>query len=332
MDTDRKILRIGAAMILCAVLVRWIGNGQVGRWIRSTGPEELARAVLFLQTGRVVRPAEQREEPASQTEPAVEAAAYEETEKPAKLSAEDVDTVEISNLAGYDVDIQAMLAQDLQWELKAEEPTVLILHTHGTESYRNTENYPESSEYRTEDPAYNMISVGERLAELLQAGGIRVIHDRTPYDLPTYSGSYAQAREALQKILEENPSICLVLDLHRDAMTDEAGRQMAYTQQTPGGTAAKLMLVSGSDAGGLDYPNWQDNLTLAVKLQAILERQTSGLCRPLSFRTGRYNQDLFPNMILVEVGAAGNTRQEALLATELLAAGILEMAAGAVYE
>ena len=224
------------------------------------------------------------------------------------------------------------MQKELDWQLRDEVPTVLILHTHGTESYRNTEGYKESTQYRTEDENYNMISVGARLAACLEEGGIRVIHDKKPYDLPSYSGSYTQAREAIETVLTENPSVCLVLDIHRDAMTDAAGNQVSYTCETDRGTAAKLMLVSGSDAGGLDYPNWEENLTLAVKLQAVLQREVPGICRPLSFRTGRYNQDLFPNMLLVEVGTAGNTRQEALLAVEILADAILSVADGTEYK
>lgn len=331
MDIDRKVLRLGATVILCAVLLRLVGNTLPGDWIRNIGQDDLIRAVLFLQTGRIVRPSEVEAEP-TKPEESVTAIATEAMLYPFVFTAADTAAVEVTNLAGYDVDVAAMLQQGIDWDLQTHEPTVLILHTHGTESYRNTENYRESSEYRTEDAAYNVISVGDRLAECLEEGGIRVIHDRTPYDLPSYNGSYAQAREALAQQLADNPSICLVLDIHRDAMTDDAGRQMAYTQQTPRGTAAKMMLVSGSDAGGLNYPRWQENLSLAVKLQAVLERENPGICRPVSFRTGRYNQDLFPNMLLVEMGAAGNTRQEALLAAEYLAAAILQMAQGTAYE
>ena len=92
------------------------------------------------------------------------------------------------------------------------------------------------------------------------------------------------------------------------------------------------MLVVGSDLGGLDFPQWRENLTFATQLQAALERTCPGLCRSLALRTGRYNQDLFPNMVLVEVGAAGNTRQEALLAAELLAEAILSAAEGIEYQ
>lgn len=333
MDIDRKILRLGTAVIICAVLLRLVGNTLPGQLVRAIGQEDVIRAILFLQTGRVVRQPDVERISTEPVETVTAETVFRETVSPLlTFTAADANLVAVSNLAGYEVDVQAMLQQDVEWKLRSEEPTVLILHTHGTESYRNTEGYAESSEYRTEDENYNMISVGARLAACLEAGGIRVIHDRTPYDLPSYNGSYAQARTAVERHLTENPSICLVLDIHRDAMTDSEGRQVAHTQQIPEGTAAKLMLVSGSDAGGLSYPSWQQNLSLAVKLQAVLERENPGICRPVSFRTGRYNQDLFPNMLLVEVGAAGNTRQEALLAAEQLATAVLQMAEGTIYE
>ena len=90
------------------------------------------------------------------------------------------------------------------------------------------------------------------------------------------------------------------------------------------------MLVVGSDAGGLSHPHWQENMALAVKLHAQLEKNCPGICRPISFRSQCFNQDLSPGALLVEVGAAGNTRAEALLATEQLAQGILALAHGTV--
>ena len=325
MDTDRKLLRLGAAVILCAVVLHFVGNGQLPQ------QEKIVQTLLFMQTGRRIRPTEPTESEEIPTQPATEPEETlppETVPQPAVLTATDVAAVAIHNLAGYAVDVEKLMGQNLDWQLRGENPTVLILHTHGTESYRNTEGYKESTKYRTEDGDYNMISVGARLAEYLERGGVRVIHDTTPYDLPSYSGSYTKARTAVETVLGEYPSICLILDLHRDAMTDANGKQKAYTQDT----AAKLMLVSGSDAGGLTYPGWEQNLSLAVKMQALLEREKPGICRPLSFRTGRYNQDLFPNMLLVEVGAAGNTRQEALASMEFLAKSILQIAEGTTYE
>ena len=150
------------------------------------------------------------------------------------------------------------------------------------------------------------------------------------HDAESYSGSYEQSRQAAQAYLEQYPTIRLVLDLHRDSVTDSTGQQIRYRLQTDQGTAAQMMLVMGSDAGGLHYPNWQENLSLAVKLQAQLEKNCPGICRPLSFRTSRFNQDLSPGALLVEMGAAGNTRQEALLSTEILAEAIIDLAHGTV--
>ena len=94
---------------------------------------------------------------------------------------------------------------------------------------------------------------------------------------------------------------------------------------------AKLMLVMGSDKGNLSYPNWETNLALAVKLQAQLETDFPGLCRPVKLAASRYNQDLSTGALLVEVGAAGNTHTEAMGAAELLAQSILALANGANY-
>ena len=325
----RKVLHLGTAAILCAVTLWLFG------WLSETGQQDkLVAAILFTQTGRWML--EEETQPVA-TEPEPVTPQQETPPKPEKtappflLTESTAQMVRISNQAGYPVDLDALLQQPLSWDLMQEAPAVLILHTHGSESYVNTEGYVESSDYRTLDEAYNMISVGEHLAACLEAVGIRVIHDRTAYDYPSYSGSYNQARAALQRHLEENPSICLVLDVHRDAMADSSGQQLGYTCQTEAGTAAQLMLVAGTDAGGLEFPNWQENLALAVKLQAVLKTECADICRPISLRTGRYNQDVFPNMLLVEVGAAGNTRQEALLAVEVLARGLLVLAKGTEY-
>ena len=88
------------------------------------------------------------------------------------------------------------------------------------------------------------------------------------------------------------------------------------------------MLVVGTDASGLNHPDWEENMALAVKLQTMLERICPGICRPISFRTQRFNQDLSPGGLIVEVGAAGNTREEALRATEYLAQAIIALSYG----
>lgn len=335
MDLERKSLRIGAAVIGCALLLRLLGGSFLGSALQVLGQQEITSLLLFLETGRVVRlpQAQEHTEPPETTPEETLPPPTQQEEGPvqAVFSPVDADLVSLHNYCGYDVDIPTMLQQSLEWDLTGDGPTVLILHTHGTESYTNTENYTESSSYRTLDTNYNLVSVGDRVAKLLEAGGIQVIHDRSLHDEPSYNGAYTLSRESVQQYLEQYPTIRLVLDLHRDAIADSSGKQVGYTLQTDAGTAAKLMLVVGTDAGGLSHPHWQGNLSLAVKLQAQLEKNHTGICRPISFRSSRFNQDLSAGAVLVEVGAAGNTRQEALLAADILAEAILDLAHGSTF-
>ena len=155
-----------------------------------------------------------------------------------------------------------------------------------------------------------------------------MIQDRSLHDYPSYSGAYASARESIETILADNPSICLVLDLHRDAIPTGSG-QMDTSATVNGQESAQLMLVVGTDAGGLDHPNWEQNLSLALKLQLQLEKAHPGLCRPLNLCAERFNGDASPGALLIEVGAAGNTHHEALLAAQALADGIIALAQGA---
>jgi len=315
--SDKKVLQIGGVFIALSLLLRL----TIDLWtpvIQSPEPVTLGQAILFLQTGRVVRlttPAAtaspQSDEPSP--EPAVKAV----------FSPSDQALVALNNTSDKSADISTALLHDLTWDLYETRPTVLIIHSHGSESYENTENYTETTSYRTLDTDHNMISIGTFLARELESAGIRVIHDKTMYDVPAYNDAYVQARSAIETHLEENPSICLVLDLHRDAVADSSGDQLRYAVSTPEGEAAQLMLVLGTNHEG-----WQDNLSLATKLHVLLEKQVSGICRPISVRAQRYNQDLCPGTVLVEVGAAGNSRQEALLSVKYLANAIISLAAG----
>ena len=312
---DKKILRVGTLVIAGAVLLRL----TIPYWtpaVEAAQQLQLAQVILFLQTGRVVRyaPPPEQSNPPEETEPPTAQAVFSES---------DQSLVSLRTDSGQTADVSAALAQPLSWDLYAQQPTVLIIHSHGSESYKKTEDYTESASYRTQNTDYNVVSVGDLLAEELEKAGICVIHDRTMYDVPSYNNAYVQARTAIETHLESTPSICLVLDLHRDAATDSAGNQIRYTVATPEGEAAKVMLVLGSNHQG-----WETNLALAAKLQVQLERQVSGICRPINVRAQRFNQDLCPGTILVEMGATGNSRQEALLSAKYLAQAIISLAPG----
>jgi stage II sporulation protein P len=243
------------------------------------------------------------------------------------FSAEDGD-IAIYDAYGIAPELGSLLEQPLTWNLRMKAPSVLILHTHATESYTKTdENYRESSAYRTLDENYNMLSIGSRVAEVLSQNGIAVIHDRELHDYPSYDGSYNHARESILFYLEKYPTLELVLDLHRDA-SGNLQEQRRTVVQMEGREYAQLMLVLGTDAAGLSHPNWQENLALGLKLQAVLEGLVPGITRPLNLRSQRFNQDLSSGALLVEVGTAGNSHAEALLAAEILAEAVIALAGG----
>ena len=88
------------------------------------------------------------------------------------------------------------------------------------------------------------------------------------------------------------------------------------------------MMVVGTNANGLHHPNWQKNMAFAIKLHALLEKENPGICRPISFRAERFNQDLSPGALIVEVGAAGDTLSQALTAVTALGEAITALSSG----
>ena len=315
---QRRNIRYGICLLTCILILTCT---PVAKLLTN---KTAATAILFLETGRILRAPPKTEVPPQTLPPERETTAP-PLQKPAPtFSSSDAKLVKVNSYCGYSTDIPAWLETPLSWDLQQKEPTVLILHSHGTEGYVNM----KKGNYRTRDLGENMISVGDLLAARLEAAGIGVVHDRTMHDYPSYNAAYENSRAAAKKILKENPSISLILDLHRDAVTDSNGKQIKYTLQTQVGVAAKMMFVVGTDASGLSHNNWPENMSLAVKLQTLLERENPGICRPISFRTQRFNQDLSPGALLVEMGSAGNSRQEALAAAELLAEAIITLSKG----
>ena len=311
--SEKKLLRLCVVILSVALALQMTAD----RWMPAVQQLKLGQVLLFLQTGRLVRytPA------AEQREAGVEIAGISQ-DKPVFSEADEA-LIPLRNDSGKDPDVATALLEPLQWDLYNDQPAVLILHSHGSESYTKTEDYTESAAYRTLDTNYNMVSIGDLVAQELEKAGIRVIHDRTLYDTPSYNDAYVQARAGIQAHLADNPSIQLVLDLHRDAATDANGNQVRYVVSTAEGDAAKLMLVLGANHEG-----WNSNLALAAKLQVQLEKICPGICRTINLRAQRFNQDLCPNTLLVEVGSTGNTRAEALQAAKHLAQAVISLASG----
>ncbi|MDE7218278.1 MAG: stage II sporulation protein P [Oscillospiraceae bacterium] len=208
-----------------------------------------------------------------------------------------------------------------------EGPKVLILHTHGSEAYTMPpgQEYEPSGESRTTDCAYNVVRVGDELARTLEEAGIGVVHDPALYDYPEYSGAYGRSLTAAERAMEEYPSISLVLDIHRDAISDGDGSPYKVISNVAGVNAAQMSFIIGSDGGGLEHEGWRENLKLAAALQQHLTEDYPTLMRPISVRNSRYNQHVSPGALLIEMGAAGNSLDEALLSARLLGQAIGEM-------
>jgi len=321
LDHFDRMKRVGIAAILFAVLLRLWSAGAPEAIAAFLTKPNIAAFLIYLETGRDVRfsqslqvfsPHFAESPPPSLPEPT-------EVPLPAFSGEEEV---ELYYAARVSPDTARLLDQPLSWDLTDGDPAVLILHTHSTESYTQAgEPYVETSRWRTLDEQYNMLSIGHLVGKLLSEAGIGVIQDRNLYDYPSYNGSYVRARKSIAGYLEEYPSIRLVLDLHRDASggTDQM-RTLATVDGLP---SAQLMAVLGTN-----HEHYEENLSLALKLHAQLERQSPGIMRPLQLRGQRFNQDLSPGALLIEVGAAGNSHAEALAAAEQLADAIIALSKG----
>ncbi|MGN0621502.1 MAG: stage II sporulation protein P [Porcipelethomonas sp.] len=199
------------------------------------------------------------------------------------------------------------------------EPQVLIMHTHTTESFEPYERdqYDESFNYRTTDPSRNMVMVGDAMARELEKGGIGCIHDTTIHDYPSYNGSYDRSAETVKKILAENPSIKIVLDIHRDAIASGDCLIQPVTE-IDGKEAAQVMIISGCDDGTMDMPDYMKNFRFASLLQQQMSSDYTNFTRPVLFDYRQYNQNLTTGSILIEVGSHGNTLEQAEYSGELI--------------
>ncbi|CDC72340.1 MULTISPECIES: stage II sporulation protein P [environmental samples] len=233
----------------------------------------------------------------------------------------------ISNTTDHTLDVTA-LTDTFDAELADDGPQILILHTHGSEAYTPVAGTEVvwSGNHRTTDSRYNVVQVGDEMADVFSEAGISVLHDRTLYDYPSYNEAYDRSLAAIESYLAQYPSLRFILDVHRDAIEDSQGNEYKVVSSIDGvGTAAQLTLVVGSDGSGLPHPNWMENLKLAVALQEDLLTSYPTLMRPILLRNSRYNQHATTGSLLVEVGAAGNSPEEAALAGRLFAQRMVEV-------
>jgi len=233
----------------------------------------------------------------------------------------------LTNETGYEPDLAACAEAraipplgDLPEETGGDEPLVLILHTHGTEAYREC----VGGNYRSRDPSLSVLCLGEQLADRLNGAGISALRLSDLFDAPDFNLAYSNAASAIRDTLALYPSIRYIFDLHRDSVVFGDGTVCRTSASLEDGTrAAQMMFVVGTDEAGAIHPGWRDNLGLAVRLQTALNREHPNLMRDINLRSASFNEQYTPGSLLIEIGSSGCSLEEAKKAADLLADALI---------
>ena len=339
---QRKSRQYCAAMVVFSLLLRLcmalgLDTMATSALLDAAAQPDFARWMLYLETGQV-QPAEVQEpdpqlwilqwetpDPQEDAAPAASSTPEETALLPTALAG--AGEIPVAGSCSYSVDREALLQRPSQLDFSGTGPKILIIHTHGTEAYTPSDGrtYTQSGDWRTLEADKSVVQVGKVLAETLESYGIEVLHDTTFHDYPSYNQSYANSLASVTAWKEQYPGLQMVIDLHRDAAQDSAGQAVALSSEQQGESCARLMLVVGTDQGGLSHPDWQENLANALKLQSVLEGMYPGLCRNIDLRTERFNQHMTPGSLLVEMGVNGNTLTQAERSARLLGEALARM-------
>ena len=237
--------------------------------------------------------------------------------------------VKVKNVNKTSINIEKILSEKIDLTVEKDKPSVLIFHTHTTETYQILDRgfYEVGFMTRTKDSALNMVRVGKAICEEIEKAGYQVIHDTEIHDL-SYNGAYAHSRKKVEEYLKKYPTIEVVLDIHRDAIQQSDGTKIKPTAKIQGKKAAQIMLISGCQEEGNpieNFPDWRYNLTFAVHLQNQLEKMFPGITRPLYFCPRKYNMNLTHCSLLVEVGSDSNTLEEAVYTGKCIGTALSEI-------
>lgn len=210
-----------------------------------------------------------------------------------------------TTIDGTLLDVTKLLSLDVSLSDSTEGPQVLIYHTHSQEGYLGSVEG---------DASTSILAVGDYLEQLLTEKGFRVLHHRGEYDLEDRNHAYSDVLPVLEQILAENPSIEVVIDLHRDGVPET----LHLVTEVEGRPTAKIMFFNGlsktTAQGELSYlpnPYIENNLALSFQLQLAAEEYYPGWTRKIYLKGFRYNQHVCSKCLLVEVGAQNNSLEEA---------------------
>ena len=214
-----------------------------------------------------------------------------------------------------ELNIDEMLNKDLTIDKGDEKnPKILIYHTHSQEGYMDSD---------PSDDMTGVLGVGEELTRILsQEYGYSVLHHMGRYDVESRDYAYGNALPDIKQVLKEHPSIEVLIDLHRDGVSD----QTRLVTQLNGQDTATLMLFNGlsrtkkmGKIAYLDNPNLETNLAFSLQLQWKMQEYYTGLARKIYLKGYRYNMHLLPRTLLIELGAQTNTREEVMRSLPYLA-------------
>ncbi len=235
----------------------------------------------------------------------------------------------VKNVNETQIDIASLLERKADLKVEKGKPSVLIYHTHTTETYQLVDRdfYASDFNARTDDSTQNMVRVGAAIKQELENAGFTVVHDTNIYDKP-YSGAYYRSEDSVKAYLEKYPTIDITLDIHRDAIENDEGMKTKPTAVIDGKKAAQIMIISGcqEDGNGItDLPDWEENLVFALQLQDKAQSLFSSLMRPLYFCPRSYNMSLTHCSLLIEMGSDSNTLGEAVYSGRLLGRALGEL-------
>lgn len=212
-----------------------------------------------------------------------------------------------TTIGGDQLNADALLGKDMRLSHDASTPQILIYHTHSQEGYADS---------TPGDPATSVVGVGDYLTKLLtEQYGFNVIHHKGEYDVGDRDHAYSKAAPGLEQVLAENPSIEVVIDLHRDGVAE--GTRLVTNMN--GTEMAQIMFFNGlsrtTSTGDIDYlynPYIADNLAISFQMQLKAAEYYPGFTRRIYLKGYRYNMHYCPKTLLIEVGAQTNTVQEAM--------------------
>jgi len=233
-----------------------------------------------------------------------------------------------TDLIQNDIDAERFIDMDFSLNEEKDGPKILIFHTHSQEMFADSDVSKGMEE--------GIWGAGERLKEILEEEyNIDVLHDSGQYDVANgksqTTGAYERMEPSIRKILADNPSIEVVIDMHRDGVAENVH---LVTEQN-GKQCAKIMFFNGlcrlNKGGGLESisslpnPYINDNLAFSFNMQLAANKMFPDFTRRVYINAYRYSLHMMPKSLLIEVGAQTNTKEEVMNSMDILAQILAEV-------